>query len=357
MQVKKLLIISPSLKMGGIERALTNLANYFVGQNLEVVFVSCLKSKPFYALDSRIGVVEPDFERKGGMLNKISFYPKLIKFIKASYQQTQPDAVLSFGDAFNPLVLLALKNEKAPIYISDRTSPDYKFKFPIPFLKRWLYPKSTGFIAQTTRAATYKEQQFGNRLAITVIPNAVKDMAPTPQKRENIILYVGRFAWEKAPHYLIEAFAKIQHHTDWQLMMAGSGPQLADMKTLAATLGVADRVSFLGDVKDVDSLYAKAHIYVLPSVVEGFPNALCEAMASGLPSICFDTIPHEDIFIAPKMGVVCKTLSSQSLAKEIEKLLLDTSLREEMGTNALKIKEHLAIETIGSKYLKLMKLV
>ena len=343
--------------MGGIERALTTLANYFVDKNLQVVFVSCIKSEPFYSLDSRVEVIEPDFERKGGLINKISFYPKLIKFIKTSYKQAQPDAVLSFGDAFNPLVLLALKNEKTPIYISDRTSPDYQFKFPIPFLKRWLYPKSAGFIAQTTRAATYKKQQFGNRLAITVIPNAVKKIAPMPQQRENIILYVGRFAWEKAPHYLIEAFAKIQQHTDWQLVMAGSGPQLEEMKTLATTLGVIDRVSFLGDVKDVDPLYAKASIYVLPSVIEGFPNALCEAMASGLPAICFDTIPHEDIFTEPNMGVVCKTLSSQSLATEIEKLIVDEALREEIGTNALKIKKHLAIATIGEQYLKLMKLV
>ena len=69
----KILIISPSLKMGGIERALTNLANFFVDQDLNVAFVSCLQGNPFYSLDSRIKVIEPNFKRKGGVINKITF--------------------------------------------------------------------------------------------------------------------------------------------------------------------------------------------------------------------------------------------------------------------------------------------
>lgn len=356
MTAKKLLIVSPSLKMGGIERALTNLANYFVDQGVKVVFVSCLSGKAFYKLDPRIKLVEPTFKRQGGPINKITFYYQLVKFIRTNYRNELPNAVLSFGDVFNPFVLLALRNENVPVYISDRTSPDYQFKFPIPFLKAWLYPKSAGFIAQTTRAANYKKEQFNDRLSIEVIPNALKEIELTHQKRENIILYVGRFAWEKAPHYLIEAFAQLEQNKDWRLVMAGSGPLLNEMKALAQQLGIVERVEFLGDVKDVDVLYAKAGIYVLPSVIEGFPNSLCEAMAAGVPSICFDTIPHEDIFTAPKMGVVCNELSSNSLAKEIEALIKDENLRVEIGANASKIGEHLNINRIGERYLKFMEL-
>jgi glycosyltransferase involved in cell wall biosynthesis len=342
--------------MGGIERALTNLADYFVNQNLDVVFVSCLQGKRFYVLDSRIKIIEPNFKRHGGPINKITFYFQLIKFIKSNYSQEQPSTVLSFGDVFNPLVLLALKNKNVPVYISDRTSPDYKFKFPTPFLKRWLYPKSAGFIAQTTRAADYKRKQFGDRLSIKVIPNALKEMSVSKQKRKNTILYVGRFAWEKAPHYLIEAFAQLKEINDWRLVMAGSGPLLPEMKLLAQELSVENRVEFLGDVKNVDQLYAKASIYVLPSVIEGFPNSLCEAMAAGLPAVCFNTIPHEDIFVNPEMGVICSDLSSQSLAKVIDRLIRDEAYRTTLGNNASKIKEHLDIKRIGSQYLDFMQL-
>lgn len=342
--------------MGGIERALTNLANYFVTQNIEVVFMSCLKGEAFYPLDNRIKVIAPSFSREGGKLNKITFYFKLVKFIKTHCRRLGPDAVLSFGDVFNPLVLLALRKEEVPVYISDRTSPDYKFKFPIPFLKRWLYPKSAGFIAQTTRAANFKKDQFSGQLKIEIIPNAVKPVKRINQSCENIVLYVGRFAWEKAPHYLIEAFAQLKDKKDWHLVMAGSGPLLTEMKGLAQKLGIATQVQFLGDVKNVDDLYAKASIYVLPSVIEGFPNSLCEAMSAGLPAICYDTIAHEDIFIEPKMGVVCKELNSKSLAVEIETLINDPKVRVKLGNNALKILEYLNMESIGNRYLKFMNL-
>lgn len=342
--------------MGGIERALTTLANYFVDQKLEVVFLCCLQGKAFYSLDSRIKIITPSFKRKGGPINKVNFYFQLVGFIKANYRQEKPDVVMSFGDVFNPLVLLALRNNNVPVYISDRTSPDYKFKFPTPFLKTWLYPKSAGFIAQTTRAADYKNNQFKDRLSIKVIPNALKEMSFSKQNREPTILYVGRFAWEKAPHYVIEAFAHLQNRKGWTLIMAGSGPLLSEMKILAQTLGIAEQVQFLGDVKNVDLLYTKASIYVLPSVIEGFPNSLCEAMSAGVASICFDTIAHEDIFVKPKMGVVCLEVSSESLALSIDDLINNPHLREEIGKNATHIKDYLNINRIGSEYIKFMNL-
>lgn len=353
---KKILIISPSLKVGGIERALTTLANYFVTQHIEVVFLSCLKGDRFYKLDKNIHVIEPNFGRDKGFANKSKFYPQLVQFIKVNCKALQPDAVLSFGDVFNPLVLLALKNQKAPIFISDRTSPDYQFKFPIPFLKKWLYPKSAGFIAQTTRAAEFKRKQFGDKLNIKIIPNAVKEVVVCNSKREKVILYVGRFAWEKAPQYLIHAFAELKYKHEWKLVMAGSGPMLEEMRQLARQLKIESQIDFLGNIKNVDELYAKASIYVLPSVIEGFPNSLCEAMSAGLPSVCFDTIPHEDIFIEPKMGVVCKKLESLALAEEIDYLIEHKDFREEMSVNALKINNHLNMERIGKQFINFMQL-
>ena len=57
----KILIIAPSRKMGGIERALSVIANKWVAQGFNVTYVSCLKSDPFYKLDAAIKVIEPNF--------------------------------------------------------------------------------------------------------------------------------------------------------------------------------------------------------------------------------------------------------------------------------------------------------
>jgi GalNAc-alpha-(1->4)-GalNAc-alpha-(1->3)-diNAcBac-PP-undecaprenol alpha-1,4-N-acetyl-D-galactosaminyltransferase len=127
--------------------------------------------------------------------------------------------------------LLALYGTKYPVFISDRTSPDYKFSFPIPLMKRWLYPHSAGFIAQTQRAAEYKQKQFGDKLNIRVIPNAIREVKSFPDvKREKIILYVGRFAWEKGPERLIHAYCGLENRQGWKLLMAGSGPLLKPMQ-------------------------------------------------------------------------------------------------------------------------------
>lgn len=348
----KICIISPSLKIGGIERALTVLANYFNETGYEVSFICCLKSKHFYLLNDTIKIIEPNFERTNSKLNKILFYPRLIFYLRNSIKKTNPEVILSYGDIFNSFVLLSAINLKIPVFISDRTSPDFQFKFPIPILKKLLYPTSKGFIAQTERAKKYKEIQFNGKLNIEVIPNAIRDVKIYPEiKRENTILFVGRFAWEKDPEILIKAFSQIKNITNWNLVMAGSGPLLNKMKELTKQLNITNKVIFLGEVSQIDEIFAKAKIYVLPSVLEGFPNALCEAMAAGLPSITFSSIPHESIISNFENGIVINERTPQSLANQIENLINDDLLRNRIGENAKEIAQKLNQKHIGNQVL------
>ena len=351
-KISHICITSPSLKMGGIERALVVLANYFSDEGYNVTFVSCLKGKAFYSLRRDIVLIEPDFKHNGGIISGVTFYPRLAWFLRQQIKKIKPDVVLAFGDWFSPLVLLSLYRTKYPVFISDRTSPDYNFKFPIPQLKKWLYPKSAGFIAQTKRAADYKHNQFGEKLNVRIIPNAIREVQLYPEiQREKIILYVGRFAWEKGPERLIKAFAAIQNKMGWQLHMAGSGPLLASIKELAKEVGVENKIHFLGSIEDVDRLYAKASIYVLPSVLEGFPNSLCEAMAAGLPVICFDSIPHEEIITPGNDGIVVKEGDINELAAQLHTLMMDEVKRESLGKLAMEIRNRLCVNKIGNQVL------
>ncbi len=354
MRNKLICIISPSLKIGGIERALSVLANYFVSQSYKVVFISCLSGDKFYQLDERITFVEPDFKRTGSYPNKILFYPRIMQFIRKYVKAVNPDAVLAFGDWFSPLVLFALYGTQFPVFISDRTSPDYKFKKTIQFAKKWLYPQSAGFIAQTSRAAEYKKHQFGGKLNIQVIPNAIRDVKLIDVERENIILYVGRFAWEKGPERLIRAYYSLPEKHGWKLQLAGSGPLLIPMQKLVNELGLEEYVSFPGKTENVDLLFAKAKIFVLPSILEGYPNALCEAMAAGLPCICFDSIPTESFMIDGYNGLIVKADNIGLLSKTIYSLINDETLRLRLGNNAMKIRGQLNTDQIGPQVLEFM---
>lgn len=349
---KTICLVSPSLNLGGIERALVVLADFFARSGCSVTYISLLAGPHFYKLNSRIKLIEPHFFNRGGRLGKILFYPLMIRFIRKNINRVNPDAILTFGDVFNSLVLLSVLGLNYPIYISDRTSPEFILPFPIPLLKRWLYPKSAGFIAQTKRAEDFKKRQFGDKLRLRVIPNALREVKIYPNiERKKIILYVGRFSWEKCPARLIEAFNKIPERKGWTLHMAGSGPQLDEMKQLALSMGINKEVLFYGKVHNVDLLYAHAGIFVLPSLLEGYPNSLCEAMATGLPCICFDTIPYEELFTNGVDGLAISGDDSNSLTNTLMILMGNEQLRKSLGSEAQKSIKRLNVDKIGQKVL------
>jgi len=357
--MERICIISPSLKLGGIERALTTLSQEFQALGLEVHFITCLRDDHFYQLPNGIELYEPTFKRTASKMNKLLFYPRLISYIRKTVKRINPDRVLVFGDWFSPITLLALLGLKFPVYISDRTIPNYKFKFPIPQLKKWLYPKSAGFIAQTQRSKEFKEKIFGKKLKIQVIPNALPEFDKRQQinvEQQNKIIYVGRFAWEKDPEILIRAMDFVaKKNPNWVLEMAGTGPLLNPMKALVKELNLDSNVVFLGNVNQVATLYQSAKILVLPSVVEGFPNTLIEAMSFGLPCICFNDIPYEDI-ITPQMdGYVVSERSAKLLANAINEIIGDDALRETIGKNAQVSVKRFSKEKIAQKLLEFMK--
>lgn len=357
--MSKICIISPSLKLGGIERALTTLAHEFHALGHEVHFITCLKDNHFYILPEGVILYEPTFKRRVSRANKLLFYPRLLNYICTTVNKINPSKVLVFGDWFSPITLLALLGLKFPVYISDRTIPNYKFKFPIPQLKKWLYPKSAGFIAQTQRSKEFKEKIFGKKLKIQVIPNALPEFDKRQQinvEQQNKIIYVGRFAWEKDPEILIRAMDFVaKKNPNWVLEMAGTGPLLNPMKALVKELNLDSNVVFLGNVNQVATLYQSAKILVLPSVVEGFPNTLIEAMSFGLPCICFNDIPYEDI-ITPQMdGYVVSERSAKLLANAINEIIGDDALRESIGKNAQVSVKRFSKEKIAQKLLEFMK--
>ncbi len=345
---RSICLISPSLKMGGIESSLVILADFFVKSGFNIYFISCFSGSVFYRLNEKVIFIEPGFNHSGTFVSKLFFYPKISWFIRRNVKSTKTDVVLTFGDLFGPLVLLSLLGLKKQIYISDRISPLYNLKFPIPQLKKRLYPKSAGFIAQTRKAAEYKRKQFGDKLNLCIIPNALREVSLYPEiRRGEIILFVGRFSSEKGPERLIRAYKAIPDKKNWKLHMAGSGPEISQMIELVHEMDITDQVIFYGQVKDVDLLYAKAGIYVLPSLLEGFPNSLCEAMAAGLPCICYDSIPYEEILTDGVDGIVIKNDGSNKLTEELVRLINNPTLREALGNQALKIRTRLDIEKIG----------
>lgn len=352
MESKTICIVAPSLHIGGIERALTTLSSHFVNRGHKVIYIACRAGNHFYELDERVILKEPSFIHTSSNFKKVFSYYFIIRFIRKLIKEHKPDTILSFGDIINPLALLANKGLKYPVYISDRISPKQQLGWFKNFMKKITYPNATGIIAQSQNAADYKRQVFGDKINIQIIPNSLREIAPVQvvEKKQQVI-GVGRLSIEKGFDRLIEAFSKIPYHEDWNLVLVGSGPARNQLENQAKMSGIQDRVTFLGARKDVDQLLAESSIFVIPSRCEGFPNALCEAMASPLPCISFDSIAASDLIENGISGVIIPDGHIDELSNTIASLMDDESLRKTYATNALKIRDKLNPQRIGDQFL------
>jgi len=347
----RICIVSPSLKIGGIERSLTTLSVYFARKGNKVFFISCNQNDRFYEPGKNVVLIEPPFKYKKGFINKYFYYIKLSLFIRKNVKKVTPDTILTFGDVFNPLVLFSLLFTKYPVFISDRISPTQNIGFVKNTLKKIFYPRANGIIAQTERAAEYKYKIFGKRISVATIPNALRELKEQKTPKERLIVYAGRLSFEKGPDILINALSLIKDLNDWKCIFAGEGPLLTSLKELAVQKGIINKIDFIGKVYDIESLFAKAKIFVLPSRTEGFPNALAEAMALGCACISTNCINDNELIVNNKNGILLNDQNPKSISSAIEMLINNDNLLVQFSREAKKIKQKLDIEIIGEKYI------
>ena len=350
----KVVLVAPSLRLGGLENSVAIVANLLNGLGHEVTIVTCYRHEWFYHIDEAVKIIEPAFDRSG--LPRPLFYARWMRFVRLSVGGVFPDVVLSYGDFHNALVLTALAGTGLPVVISDRASPGLRFPRPLQALRRLTYPGAAGIVAQTQRAAEVKRLMTRGRVAIEVIPNTIREFPPCPPvDRERVVLAVARHYHVKGLDRLLEAFAD-SGLQNWTLEIAGSeGPDTPRLKALVGERGLANRVRFLGPVKELSSAYARAGIFVLPSRSEGFPNALIEAMAHGCPSISFDIdAGPSDIIRDGENGILVPDGDIEGLATALRELADDESRRVQLGCRAKAISGELDPERIGDRLCRFL---
>jgi GalNAc-alpha-(1->4)-GalNAc-alpha-(1->3)-diNAcBac-PP-undecaprenol alpha-1,4-N-acetyl-D-galactosaminyltransferase len=151
------------------------------------------------------------------------------------------------------------------------------------------------------------------------------------------LLAVGRLSFQKNFESLINAFSRLQHKfPSWDLLILGEGELRHQLAALLDTLGISSRVSLPGAVKDISSYYTAAHLFCLPSRWEGFPNALAEALAHGLPSVGFADCAGVNVLIQHGLnGLLAHgNCDEAALADALGTLMADAEMRASLGTHA-----------------------
>jgi glycosyltransferase involved in cell wall biosynthesis len=154
-----------------------------------------------------------------------------------------------------------------------------------------------------------------------------------PRGKRKVVLFVGRLGPEKRVDVLLRSFARVLTQVpEARLALAGEGPRLGECITLARELGIESQLAFLGPRADVDALHRAASVFVLPSVSEGLPNALLEALACGTPCVATDIPGTRDVVTHGREALLVPPGDTEALAAAIVRLLEDRELAQRLAT-------------------------
>ena len=310
---------------------------------------------------------------------KASFFAKiqlpffLVSMFFKSIKYARKCDVIHANWALSGLVGVLLKKMfKKPLILTTRGAA-LNLAVKSDFMKKILLfvLKNCDYLTPNNYAHADLIQKLGiSSKKITVIPNGVDtDMFKPLDKGESrkkldldgqktILLFVGWLIERKGLKYLLEAIPKIiESHKDVLLVVLGEGIQETDMKNLTDKLGISSNVMFKGAQKpDVVPYWMDAaDIFVLPSLSEGRPNVVPEALSSGLPVIATD-IPGTREFIKDREnGLLVAPKSSDAIVNAVSLILKEPKLKETLTENSRKsiLEMKLSWESSAEKYLEI----
>ena len=145
---------------------------------------------------------------------------------------------------------------------------------------------------------------------------------------------------------LIKAFLKLKEkHLDWDLVILGNGEERDNLNHMTRNFGITDRVHFPGSVGNISEWYERADLFVLSSIVEGFPNVLLEALTYGLPCISFDcnTGPRDIIQDGFNGILVDPNEKELGLSNAIDKIIVNQELRLNLSKNSILLRKNIQL--------------
>ena len=196
------------------------------------------------------------------------------------------------------------------------------------------------YLAVSRQVAAQLRDRFGVRPGkITLVPNAVSldqfphDATPNSTRPADpatppTVLTVARLDPQKGLHHLVAAAALVP---EARVMIVGDGPERGALETLIAQLGLGDRVHLLGFRTDIPELLAGCDLFVLPSLFEGLPLSILEAMAAGKAVVATAIGGNDEAVVDGVTGLLVPPADPQALADALRTLLREPERRRRLG--------------------------
>ena len=367
---------------GGAEKVCCNMANALQERGWEVKIV-CNDDQPgkaFYPLDEKIEVINLACKNNLKIPRQLKLKRELGKIFQKNKRLNCCDEykynfwaknLQTIVQAQNPYLIICFDMEAA--HAVDRiASKQVKKIFMLHMnssgFKEYLLEDErhikvlNAFDAIQVLFPSHKtELEAIIRTKFAVIPNVVPNyvIESSGVERQAVIMNLARICQEKGQDILIEAFAMIAHkYPQWQLKLYGkvvNAKYFKSLQVLVARTGLKNKIFFAGVTEQAEVELKKVKIFVFPSINEGFPLALTEAMSAGLPCIGFESCAGvKDLLIDGQTGLLVKR-DVRELAKAMERLIVDSNLAQKLALAGKQSLEQYSAAYIWDSWDKLIR--
>jgi glycosyltransferase involved in cell wall biosynthesis len=337
----KILLLSTSMGMGGADQQLLSVAQALRSRGWDVEIVAMAALGPMGLQARQLGIPTDSLEMPRGIPD-----PRGLMRLASLIRSRRPDIVHSHLVHANLLARLVRPLVSVPVLISTiHTYHDGgRLRVLAYRLTDRLADRTT--IVSAAAAERYVATGAVPRERLQVIPNGVDTsrFRPMPEAgaelRRDLApghafawLAVGRFEVAKDYPNMLRAFARVvERRPDSLLLLVGTGSLQEETEALARSLGVGERVRFLGVRRDVPELMSAADGYVLSSAWEGMPMVLLEAAAAGIPIVCTAVGGNREVILDGTTGFVVPPRDPAALGDAMLRLAaLSPQERRQLG--------------------------
>ena len=351
----KIMQVIPYFCFGGAETMCENLTYALKAQGHETFVVSLYNEHtPIAQRMEAAGVRIVYLDKKLGL--DLSMVPKL----KAVMEQEKPDVVHTHLDVVKYAVLAAkLAGVKTCVHtvhnMADKEAEGRVQKTinGFYFTHGWSTPVALSPEVQSSIAEFYHLPQD----KVPMVYNGI-DLSRCEEKQDYslgqtiTLTHIGRFNEQKNHAGLLRAFQKIHaRYPQSRLNLLGDGELMEPVKALAQELGLSDSVHFLGSQSNVYPYLRETDLFLLPSLYEGMPMTLIEAMGTGLP-IAASAVGGVPDMLKDEESALLTTSDPDSVADAALRLLADQSLREMLGQNAKRESKRFSADYMAREYAR-----
>lgn len=350
----KVLVSIGSLSFGGAERVLSILSGTFADSFEEVIYLLWTDTPDFYKIDQRIRIARlPEI---GGTDSRVRNVKAFRRFVGTE----RPDLIVSFLTPFNMLVLLSGIAKKYKVIVCERIDPNnIKGGWIMRQIRNRLYRKADLCLMQTEHEkAGYPEHIRAKSRVIynpVNMPEHYRGLALESGK-EDLIVSVGRLHPQKNQAMIIRMMHRLHPiFPTYRLVIYGEGELRSELEKMVSDLGLEEVVSLPGSSSRVWDNIVSARCFILSSDYEGMSNALIEAMCLGLPVISTRVSGATDLIQDGVSGVLIDVRDDDALFDSTVRLLENSEYAGSLASQATKVYDKLALETIGREWARVMK--